>query len=182
MPGQSPRREPRRRRADRGNYRELIHLLNRRYHLEWERAERLAVELARARRWGLGPLIDLLRRVKRWLLPSLPDLSAGVLPWPHQPIIENPGRPQGRVSIIVPFKDRLELLRNCLSSLRLSSYRRFEVILVNNGSEEPRTQRYPVAPARGAGVCASWIVRDRSTSRGFAMKGRGRRAAITCCS
>src|SRR5428012_7729 len=25
---------------------------------------------------------------------------------------------------------------------RLSTYRRFEIILVNNGSEEPRTQRY----------------------------------------
>ena len=39
MPGQPSRREPRPRRGGRGNYRELIHLLNRRYHLAWERAE-----------------------------------------------------------------------------------------------------------------------------------------------
>ncbi len=142
MSGQPSRREPHARRAGRGNYRELIHLLNRRYHLEWERAERLEIELARARRWGLWPAFELLRRLGRRLLPESADLSSGVLPWPCQPLIETPGRPYGRVSIIIPFRDRPELLRNCLSSLRLSTYRRFEIVLVNNGSEEPRTQRY----------------------------------------
>jgi O-antigen biosynthesis protein len=142
MPGQPSRREPRQRRADRGNYRDLIHHLNRRYHLEWERAERLEVELARARRWGLWPVVELLRRLKRWLRPPATDLMTGVLPWPYRPLIETVGRPHGRVSIVIPFKDRAELLRNCLRSLRLSTYRRIEVVLVNNGSEEPRTQRY----------------------------------------
>src|SRR5262249_51140819 len=103
MPGQSPRREPRPRRADRGNYRELIHVLNRASHLEGERAGRLEVELARARRWGLWPLFDVLRRFKRWLIPPMPDLTAGVLPWTYQPVIESTGRPHGRVSIIIPF-------------------------------------------------------------------------------
>ena len=77
MPGQPSRREPRPRRGGRGNYRELIHLLNRRYHLAWERAERLEVELARARRWGLWPVFELLRRARRWLLPwKTPNISA----------------------------------------------------------------------------------------------------------
>ena len=139
MSGHPSRRRPR---PGRGNYRELIHHLNRRYHQEWERAERLEVELARARRWGLWPAFDLLRRLNRWLRPPSEDLSAGALPWPFQPLGETAGQPLGRVSIVIPFKDRPELLRNCLCSLRLSTYRRFEVILVNNGSEEPRTQRY----------------------------------------
>ena len=65
-----------------------------------------------------------------------------MLPWPFQPLQETPGQPHGRVSIIIPFKDRVELLRNCLSSLRSSTYRRLELILVNNGSDEVRTQRY----------------------------------------
>jgi GT2 family glycosyltransferase len=131
-----------RRGAGRNSYRELIHLLNRRYHAEWERAERLQIELARARRWGLWPAFALLRRLKRRLRPAAADLTAGVLPFPGQTVAEVAGRPEGRVSIIIPFKDRPELLRNCLGSLRLSTYRRFEVVLVNNGSTEPRTQRY----------------------------------------
>jgi GT2 family glycosyltransferase len=52
------------------------------------------------------------------------------------------GPVHGRVSIIIPFRDRYELLRNCLRSLRSSTYRRFEIILVDNGSSEPRLQRY----------------------------------------
>src|SRR4051794_14396270 len=100
MPGKPSRR--------RGNYRELIHLLNRRYHLEWERAERLEVELARARRWGLWPAFALLRRLRRWLCPLATDLTGGVLPWPYQPLVEAAGRSYGRVSIVIPFKDRPE--------------------------------------------------------------------------
>jgi GT2 family glycosyltransferase len=141
MPGHPSRGGPCPRPTGRNNYRALIHLLNRRYHREWERAERLAAELARARRWGLWPAFELLRRLKRRLFPAA-DLGAGVLPWPDHLLSEAPGRPFGRVSIIIPFRDRPELLRNCLASLRLSSYRRFEVVLVNNGSGEPRTQRY----------------------------------------
>jgi GT2 family glycosyltransferase len=140
MSGQTSRHGPRR--IGRNDCRELIHHLNRRYHLEWERAERLEVELARARRWGLWPALELLRRLKRRLRPPVADLTSGLLPWPLQTVTEIPGEPVGRVSIIIPFRDRPELLRNCLRSLRVSSYGRFEVVLVNNGSAEPRTQRY----------------------------------------
>ncbi len=136
----SPQEPPRRRSRD--SHRELIHLLNQRYHQAWQRAEHLEVELARARRWGLWPAFQLVRRMTHWLMTPPPDLTAGLLPWPFQPLHETPGRPFGRVSIIIPFKDRLELLRNCLASLRGSSYRRLEIVLVNNGSEEARTQRY----------------------------------------
>ena len=48
----------------------------------------------------------------------------------------------GQVSIVIPFRDRVEMLHNCLSSLRHSSYRHGEVVLVDNGSREPVTQRY----------------------------------------
>jgi GT2 family glycosyltransferase len=49
--------------------------------------------------------------------------------------------PDARVSIIVPFRDRPELVRNCLRSLRWSTFRNFEVVLVDNGSTQPRTER-----------------------------------------
>lgn len=47
------------------------------------------------------------------------------------------------VSIIIPTKEKVELLRPCLSSLlRLTTYKNFEVILVDNGSQKPNTLAY----------------------------------------
>jgi GT2 family glycosyltransferase len=49
----------------------------------------------------------------------------------------------GRVSVIIPTKDKAGLLEMCLTSLdRLTEYRNFEVILVDNGSRESATHRY----------------------------------------
>lgn len=49
----------------------------------------------------------------------------------------------GRVSVIIPTKDKAGLLEMCLTSLdRLTAYRNFEVILVDNGSRESATHRY----------------------------------------
>jgi glycosyltransferase involved in cell wall biosynthesis len=47
------------------------------------------------------------------------------------------------VSIIIPFRDKAELLENCLNSiLRKTTYKRYEVILVSNKSEEEKTFQY----------------------------------------
>lgn len=47
------------------------------------------------------------------------------------------------VSIIIPTRDRVDLLRRCLNSvLEKSSYREFELVLVDNCSSEPETLRY----------------------------------------
>jgi GT2 family glycosyltransferase len=47
------------------------------------------------------------------------------------------------VSLIVPTRDQGGLLRNLLESVDArSSYRRFEVVVVDNGSTEPATLRY----------------------------------------
>lgn len=44
------------------------------------------------------------------------------------------------VSIIVPFRDRLELLERCLESIRVKTdYPNFEFVLVDNGSTEKKT-------------------------------------------
>jgi glycosyltransferase involved in cell wall biosynthesis len=44
------------------------------------------------------------------------------------------------VSIIIPTKDKTDLLRDCLESIyKLSMYRNFEVIVLNNNSEENET-------------------------------------------
>jgi GT2 family glycosyltransferase len=138
MPDPSPRRSAGRH----GRYRDLIHLLNQRYRREWERAEALQAELTRLRGSPLGRLIAWFRRTKRALLP--PPAEPAYLPWTgvSPARTEATARPLGRVSIIIPFRDRLELLQNCLHSLRASTYGNSEVILVDNGSRERRTQRY----------------------------------------
>lgn len=47
------------------------------------------------------------------------------------------------VSIIIPFKDKIDYLERCLSSLlSKTAYSYFEILLVNNGSKEKRTKRY----------------------------------------
>jgi GT2 family glycosyltransferase len=47
------------------------------------------------------------------------------------------------ISIIIPFRDQIELLQKCLTSIfQKSTYREYEVILVNNNSTEVETFRY----------------------------------------
>jgi GT2 family glycosyltransferase len=129
------------------SYRELIHQLNQRYHEQWERAERLEKELAQARSGMLGSLLAWLRHVKRRFRPvvyagrpgSRPGELHGVA-W--QRVDEQAGPISGTVSVIIPFRDQLDLLRGCLGSIRQSTYRDVEVVLVNNGSEEEVTLRY----------------------------------------
>src|SRR5262245_31815483 len=98
-------------RARRRNpYRRLLHLLNPRYHREWLRAERLGRELAGRR---LGPAFGWLRAIKRLLFgPAPADNEVPTGAW--RGIDEPPGPAAGRVSVVIPFRDRLELLRGCL--------------------------------------------------------------------
>jgi GT2 family glycosyltransferase len=125
---------PQRRRPD---FRELIHELNQRYYREWLRAEGLRRELARAR-W-LGPLAPCLRGLKRWLFPADRTCRAAL---PDCPTLDDiPTRATGRVSIIIPFRDQLNLLRACLRSLRRTAYPDVELVLVDNGSADPRMCR-----------------------------------------
>lgn len=46
------------------------------------------------------------------------------------------------VSIIIPFKDKVELLEACVPSILTSEYKNFEIILISNNSTEPETYRY----------------------------------------
>ncbi len=49
-------------------------------------------------------------------------------------------RVEPHVNIIIPFKDQPEMLRTCVDSVRASpGYQNYELILVDNGSEDPET-------------------------------------------
>lgn len=58
--------------------------------------------------------------------------------------------PLPKVSIIVPTRNRLDLLRTCIEGLERTDYPAMEVIVVDNGSDDPATLEYLAAldPAR----------------------------------
>ena len=47
-----------------------------------------------------------------------------------------------RVSVIVPTRNRLDLLRTCIDGLDRTDYRSMEVIIVDNGSDDPAALEY----------------------------------------
>jgi len=52
-------------------------------------------------------------------------------------------KPQPLVSLIIPTKDGLELLRGCIESIyEKTDYRNYEIIVVDNNSEDPATLAY----------------------------------------
>jgi O-antigen biosynthesis protein len=49
----------------------------------------------------------------------------------------------GKVSIIIPTRDRLDLLARCISSIeRNTDYKNYEIIIIDNGSQEAATLAY----------------------------------------
>jgi GT2 family glycosyltransferase len=51
--------------------------------------------------------------------------------------------PQPLVSLIIPTRDKADLLRGCIESIRAkTAYRNYEIIVVDNGSTEPDTLSY----------------------------------------
>lgn len=73
---------------------------------------------------------------------------AAVLPGllPGTFFIDHPLPAQPLVSVIVPTKDRLDLLAPCIDSLlERTAYRHFEVLIVDNGSTEPATRAWLAA-------------------------------------
>lgn len=68
-------------------------------------------------------------------------VGAQVSPSHHRVRYRITGQPL--VSIIIPIRDRVELLQRCLESIEeKTDYRHFEVIIVDNQSKEPATLSY----------------------------------------
>ncbi len=63
------------------------------------------------------------------------------LPGCYRARYDLPGQP--RVSIIIPTKDRGDMLRRCIEGvLELSTYRNFEILVIDNQSTDPATLGY----------------------------------------
>ena len=59
---------------------------------------------------------------------------------PRRPAPARPARSQPKIGIVIPTRDRIDLLAPCLNSLlERTSYPDFEVVVVDNDSADPRT-------------------------------------------
>lgn len=123
------------------NDHDLIHTLNQRYHQQWQRAEALQAELDDIRHSRIWRILDWLRQMKHWFIPSTTATNDDV-DMPTSGVCELDTPPTSTVSLIIPFRDRLELLRGLLRSLSNTDYKRYEIILVDNGSQCRKTLAY----------------------------------------
>ncbi len=46
------------------------------------------------------------------------------------------------VTVLIPNKDQVETLRRCIASIQASSYRNYEIVIIENNSSEPETFAY----------------------------------------
>lgn len=126
--------------------RDLIHELNQRCREHWDRAERLQAELIDIKSSRAWSIFRWLRSLRRLFLPvsrSKANSEMTSVPQPLAvPTCQAARMVTSKVSILIPFKDRLGLLRNCLRSLRRGTFRRLEIILLDNGSTSPSMLRY----------------------------------------
>ncbi|HXH22444.1 MAG TPA: glycosyltransferase family 2 protein [Dehalococcoidia bacterium] len=90
-------------------------------------AERRAVERALTRRG---------REATVW------SIAPGSMPHHHR-VVRYPLRVRPLVSIIIPTRDQVDLLRQCLRSIAdRTDYDRYEILIVDNDSREPETLRF----------------------------------------
>ena len=64
------------------------------------------------------------------------------------------------VTILIPTRNGLELLKACVESLKATTYRNFDVLIVDNESDEPEALAYMAS-------CGAGVLRVASPSEGF---------------
>jgi len=127
----------------------LIHQLNQRYRVEFDRAETLHAELRSYQGSRLWPWFLRLRRFGqrcRALLParkvSTPiTLTTKAEPWRLFQPQPSTTLAHSHVSIVIPFRDQVELLERCVLPLH-RTVPDVELILVDNGSKEHKTRSF----------------------------------------
>lgn len=75
--------------------------------------------------------------VQAWLDGHAPGARAEALADPALSRVRYPLTARPRVSVVIPTRDRADLLRRCLDTLLRTSYSDMEVLVVDNGSAAP---------------------------------------------
>jgi GT2 family glycosyltransferase len=119
-------------------FRQTLHVLNQRYHEAWSRAERLEDELTHIKQARAYRFFQWWQRLSGlWHSQHQTPRPA---PFPMEILEDHRVPASGSVSIIILFKNHVDLLRNCLRSLK-GGYPIREVLLLDNGSTCPRLAR-----------------------------------------
>ena len=115
----------------------LAHIPKVLYH--WRQVPGSAAGDANAKPWAFAAQQQCLENHLKQIGPGeakveFPSLGSVRIRWPTG---------EDLVSIIIPTKDKLNLLRPCLETLlSRTAYPRFEIILIDTGSSDPETGRY----------------------------------------
>jgi len=121
-----------------------------------------------------------LMRKARGLLPARPGRKGARKEEPAAtPLLQPAIRGEPLVSILIPFRDGAALLARCLRSIRdKTSYRHYELILIDNGSVEKRTQKLLAREKDAPGVT---VVRADEPFNFARLNNRGAAAARGEC-
>lgn len=109
------------------------------YH--WRAVEGSTASAGSAKSYAFTAGLRALREhVERLGLPATADEAPGT---PFYRMRFSVPQPPPLVSLIIPTRDRVELLRGCIDSIRArTDYPAYEIIVVDNGSVEPATHAY----------------------------------------
>ena len=160
-----------------GHTRHMAHIPRVYYH--WRQVPGSAARDANAKPWALAAQKGLIEaHLQRLGYPtasvSFPSVGRVRVRWPASGT---------RVSIIIPTRDKLELLRPCLNSIfRHTAYPDYEIVLVDTGSIQPETWKFYGELKQQSCRSMSFGLPGRLTTRGrttWAPPGQRRLAAVS---
>ena len=90
-----------------------------------------------------NPMVCEEETLRRYLAESNTEADVTVNPDGVSCTVKYPVQDEPLVSILIPTKDGVSVLKRCVDSIyEKSTYRNFEIIIVDNGSEMPETAAY----------------------------------------
>lgn len=117
----------------------VIHISKILYH--WRSAENSTANIASAKPYAYETGVDVikenLKQLKKDAIVEYGQDVPGIYKVKYKVI----GKP--KVSILIPNKDNIKLLKNCITSiLKMTSYNNYEIIIIENNSEKNETFKF----------------------------------------
>lgn len=117
----------------------VIHISKILYH--WRSAENSTANIASAKPYayetGVNVIKENLKQLKKDAIVEYGQDVPGIYKVKYRVI----GKP--KVSILIPNKDNIKLLKNCITSiLKMTSYNNYEIVIIENNSEKNETFKF----------------------------------------
>lgn len=121
------------------NTTKIVHISKILYH--WRTTKNSTANVAQSKLYayeaGLRAVEEHLKRIHKKAKVENPEEVPGI----YQIKFEIKGAP--KVSILIPNKDNQETLKKCITSiLKISTYENYEILIIENNSENPKTFEY----------------------------------------